>query len=290
MPASIEVPERVRLPTDARIGRADLRVADLGRAIEFYRDLLGLELTAGRDGRTALAAEGGSELLTLREVPGIQRRPARPRSTGLYHVALLVPTRRDLGRALLGLNAAGYPLRGLSDHTVSESIYLDDPDGNGLEIYADRPRSSWQWNNGKVHITTDPMDVEGVIAAAEKTGDDSQWGGLPSSTVVGHIHFTVANLDASVGFYRDVVGLDEVIRMPTLSGVSAGGYHHHLNLNTWAGAGAPPDSDRVAGLDSWQLVVTDSVAREALARRLQPYSNGSAAASDPDGTALHVVV
>ncbi len=290
MPASIEVPERVRLPTEAHIGRADLRVADLGRAVEFYRDLLGLDVAAERDGRTALAADGGSELLTLREVPGIERRPARPRSTGLYHVALLVPSRRDLGRALLGLKAAGYPLRGLSDHTVSESIYLDDPDGNGLEIYADRPRSSWQWKNGKVGITTDPMNVEEVIAAAGTTEDNSRWIGLPSGTVVGHIHLTVANLDASVGFYRDVVGFDEVIRMPTLSGVSAGGYHHHLNLNTWAGSGAPPDSARVAGLDSWQLVVSDPVAREALAQRLQPYSNGSATGSDPDGTPVHVVV
>ena len=302
------------LPADAHIGRAHLRVADLERSLAFYRDVLGMRvvrqegglvtLTAGGDAEPSAGGPGTSEparreLLVLREVPGLARRPQRPRTTGLYHVALLVPSRGALGRALLGLHAAGYPLRGASDHAVSESLYLDDPDGNGLEIYADRPRSAWQWQNGQVYITTEPMDIDGVVAAA---GEPAPWRGLPHGTVVGHVHFTVSALGPAAAFYRDVVGFDEVARIParnpSLVGVSAGGYHHHLNLNTWAGEGAPPDSDRQAGLDAWELVVPDAAARRALIDRLAAAgalggAGGSAdgepvTARDPDGITLTV--
>jgi catechol 2,3-dioxygenase len=302
------------LPADAHIGRAHLRVADLERSLAFYRDVLGMRtvreegglvtLAAGADPEPSAAGSASSEptspeLLVLREVPGIVRRPQRPRTTGLYHVALLVPSRGALGRALLGLHAAGYPLRGLSDHAVSESLYLDDPDGNGLEIYADRPRSAWRWQNGQVYITTEPMDVDGVVAAA---GQPGQWHGLPQGTVVGHVHFTVSALGPAAAFYRDVVGFDEVARMPardpSLVGVSAGGYHHHLNLNTWAGDGAPPDSDRQAGLDAWELVVPDAGARRALVDRLAAagalggrdagVDGRPVTARDPDGITLAV--
>jgi catechol 2,3-dioxygenase len=154
----------------------------------------------------------------------------------------------------------------MSDHAVSESLYLDDPDGNGLEIYADRPRSMWPVQGGVVQMTVDPMDVEGVIAAGREL--PGPWTGLPSETIVGHVHFTVSQLDRAVAFYRDVIGFDEMMRVPTLAAVSAGGYHHHVNLNTWAGEGAGPDSDRVAGLAAWELVVPDSGARRALMDRV----------------------
>jgi catechol 2,3-dioxygenase len=254
-----------RLPQDSHIGRVRLRVGDLDRSLRFYQDLLGLRV-AREETSTVSLADGARELIVLKEKPGIRRRPARPATTGLYHVALLVPTRADLGRALLGLHQAQYPLRGMSDHAVSESLYLDDPDGNGLEIYADRPRSEWPVRNGVVQMTVDPMDVQGVVSAAGPAS--GPWQGLPAGTVVGHVHFTVSDLERAVSFYRDVVGFDLMMRIPSLAAVSAGGYHHHLNLNTWAGEGAPADSDQVAGLAGCELRVPDAKARRDLIDRL----------------------
>jgi catechol 2,3-dioxygenase len=274
------------LPADTHIGRVRLRVGNLDRALAFYRDVLGL--TVSRDGGSAVTL---GDLLVLEEHSGIARRPPRPVTTGLYHVALLVPDRRELGRALLGLNQAGYPLRGMSDHAVSESLYLDDPDGNGLEIYADRPRSMWPVRDGVVQLTVDPMDVEGVIAAGRERPEP--WLGLPSETVVGHLHFTVSELGPAVAFYRDVIGFDVMMSIPSLVAVSAGGYHHHLNLNTWAGERAARDSDRVAGLSGWELRVPEASARKALIERvtaagaLAPSSNGLMA-RDPDAIPVEI--
>ena len=279
-----------------------MRVGNLDRSLAFYRDVLGLRVSGDEGSRVTLASgeqldtsdstSKGRELLVLEERPGIARRPMRPITTGLYHVALLVPSRRALGRALLGLRQAGYPLRGMSDHAVSESLYLDDPDGNGLEIYADRPRSLWPVSNGVVQMTVDPMDVEGVVAAARERPEP--WAGLPAETTVGHVHFTVSRLGPSVTFYRDVIGFDEMMRIPTLAAVSAGGYHHHLNLNTWAGEGARADSEGMAGLSGWELEVPDENARQALIDRVTAAgattsSGNGGTARDPDGIPLEIV-
>ena len=293
---------RAQLPPDTHIGRVRLRVGDLERSLRFYRDVLGFRIAGEERSRVALAArsddrqddgdtDGARELILLEEKPGIRRRPSRPATTGLYHVALLVPSRAELGRALLGLNRAQYPLRGMSDHAVSESLYLDDPDGNGLEIYADRPRAQWPIRDGVVQMTVDPMDVEGVISAAQPVS--LPWRGLPAGTVVGHVHFTVSDLERAVRFYRDVVGFEMMMRMPSLAAVSAGGYHHHLNLNTWAGEGAPSDSDQVAGLAGWELRVPDARARRNLIDRLAGAgaltgSPSGAAARDPDAIPIHI--
>jgi catechol 2,3-dioxygenase len=258
-----------RLPTDAHIGRVRLRVAELGRALEFYRDLLGLRLEREQGTTATLAAGfagGHRKLIVLEERPGISRRPPRPRTTGLYHVALLVPNRRELGRALIGLGEAGYSLRGMADHAVSESLYLDDPDGNGLEIYADRPRARWPVQDGVIQMTVDPMDLDGVIAAGRES--PIPWTGLPDETVVGHVHLTVSGMERAVAFYRDVIGFDVMMSIPSLTALSAGGYHHHLNLNTWAGEGALPDSEQVAGLLGWELKVSGDQDRRALIGRL----------------------
>ncbi|MGH3370064.1 MAG: VOC family protein, partial [Nocardioidaceae bacterium] len=290
-----------RLPDDARLGRVRLRVADLGRALGFYEGVLGLRRVRDEGPLVGLAPGTGSdapesgtaphEIIVLQEVPGISRRPRRPVTAGLYHVALLVPSRRDLGRALLALYDAGYPLRGMSDHAVSESLYLDDPDGNGLEIYADRPRAEWPVRDGIVQMTVEPMDHDGVIAAGRVP--PAPWRGLPSATVVGHVHLTVSRLEPSLAFYHEVVGFDLMMRIPSLAAVSAGGYHHHLNLNTWAGEGAPPDSEGVAGLAGWELRVPGAEARRALAARLGERhvesSNGLVSARDPDGALMEVV-
>src|SRR4051812_7051122 len=268
---------RAQLPADTHIGRVGLRVSDLGRSLRFYRDVLGLEVASEEQSRVFLR-----DLIVLEEKPGIRRRPARPATTGLYHVALLVPSRAELGRALQGLHQAQYPLRGMSDHAVSESLYLDDPDGNGLEIYADRPRSQWPVRDGVIQMTVAPMDVAGVGPAAGPAS--SPWPGLPAGTIVGHVHFTVSDLERAVRFYRDVVGFDMMMRIPSLAAVSAGGYHHHLNLNTWAGEGAPPESDDIAGLAGWELRVPDAKAKRELIGRLAGVGAlaGAGSARDPD--------
>jgi catechol 2,3-dioxygenase len=283
---------RSQLPADTHLGRVRLRVGDLERSLRFFRDVVGLQVARDEGSRVVLQSrpEAGKthDLIVLEEKPGIRRRPSRPETTGLYHVALLVPTRAELGRALLGLHQAQYPLRGMSDHAVSESLYLDDPDGNGLEIYADRPRSEWPMRNGVVQMTVDPMDVQGVVSAA---GPVSHWSGLPAGTVIGHVHFTVSDLERAVRFYRDVVGFDLMMRIPSLAAVSAGGYHHHLNLNTWAGEDAPPDSDDIAGLAGWELRVPDAKARRELIDRLAVAgaltgAGSSPAAKDPDAISI----
>jgi len=281
-----------RLPVDTHIGRVRLRVADLERALSFYRDTLGLEverdmgsglsLTPRRKADGPDKASEQRELILLEERPGMSRRPRRPRTAGLYHVALLLPSRGDLGRSLLSLGQSGYPLRGMSDHGVSESLYLDDPDANGLEIYADRPRELWPIEDGVVQMTVDPMDVEGVLAAGQE--HLYPWRGLSPDTVVGHVHFTVSDMERAVAFYRDVIGFDVMMRVPSLTAVSAGGYHHHLNLNIWAGEGAPPDSEQVAGLVSWELRVPADEDRRALIERLA--KAGALTGEGPDVSAV----
>ena len=279
-----------RLPPDTSIGRVRLRVADLQRALGFYREVLGLELRAETGNTVALgpAGPGSRDLIVLEERPGIERRPQRPLTAGLYHVALLVPSRPELGRTLLGLQAARYPLRGMSDHAVSESLYLDDPDGNGFEIYADRPRELWPVRDGVIQMTVEPMDVEGVMAAAREQPEP--WPGLHPGTVVGHLHFTVSRMDPAVSFYRDVAGFDEMMRIPSLTAVSAGGYHHHINLNTWAGEGAPGDSEKTAGLVSWELRVPGAEARGQLLQRLARASSleSDETARGPEGSLIEV--
>jgi catechol 2,3-dioxygenase len=292
-----------RLPADARLGRARLRVGDLDRSLAFYRDVLGMQIVHDAGASVVLAPRADApglpstppprELLVLHERPGIQRRPARkPVTTGLHHVGLLVPSRGALGRLLLGLHAAEYPVSGMSDLAVCESVYLSDPDGNGLELYADRPRASWPWRDGHVQITSQPLDVDDLVAAGRQEND--VWIALPRDTVVGHVHLTTSHLPPAIAFYRDLIGFDETVRVPTLAGVGSGGYHHHLCLNTWAGEGAPRDSERVAGLDAWELVVGDAAARRALVERVArhvpavPLPDGRTAVTDPDGVVVEI--
>lgn len=242
------------------ITHVQLRVADLERSLRFYRDLLGFTVVDDAGGALGLAPSGSAtQALRLREVAGLRRRPRQPQTAGLYHVAWLVPSRPDLGRALNGFTRAGYALTGAADHVVSESLYLDDPDGNGVEVYADKPRETWKWQNGRVHMTVDPLDLDELLKSGESgeshetdeshDSPDSR-GILPSGTQIGHVHFVVRNLDEAKAHYVNDVGLDITLEWPMLVGLSQGGYHHHVNLNNWAGEGAPPDDPQTAGLDS----------------------------------------
>ncbi len=249
---------------DLSLGPAELTVADIERELALYRDVLGLKVSEVGDGSRVVALSAGDEpLLLLHERPGAQRKP--PRTTGLYHIALLMPTRRDLARTLAVLAGARYPLSGASDHLVSEALYLDDPEGNGLEIYADRPRAEWPRAGREVRMAVDPLNIESLLAEL----DEAPWEGMAASTVVGHMHLHVANLAASEAFYGGVLGFELMQRYPGALFMAAGGYHHHLGLNTWAGVGAPPPPPDSTGLRRFTVRLSSAEALQAVASRVR---------------------
>lgn len=267
------------LHPETRIGTVTLAVADLPRAVDFYTRVLGL---AAHDQRAegALLGAGGAPLLHLRTLPGGQRPSSR--TTGLFHVAVLLPTRADLGRVLLNLARTQYPVSGFADHLVSEAIYLDDPDGNGLELYCDRPRATWRWQGDQVFMASDPLDLDSIMAEA---GDqDAAFNGMPAGTVIGHIHLRISGIPEAEAFYSGVLGFDVVARWPGALFVSAGGYHHHLGLNTWQSQGAPRPPENAVGLRAYSLVLPDEPARAAVVARVA--AAGIAHSQDADGVLL----
>ena len=167
---------------------------------------------------------------------------------GLYHIAILVPSRLDLARSLRRLAETGTPLQGMSDHIVSEAVYLADPEGNGIEIYRDRPKEDW-YRNGEMQLDTLPMDVDGVLSELAKS--DDPWQGLPSNTIMGHIHLHVASLSEAVKFYTEQLGMDLLFNIGSAAFLSYDGYHHHVGINTWAGSRPRPDG--TLGLEQWVL-------------------------------------
>jgi catechol 2,3-dioxygenase len=283
MSAAVPLTRGAGLDAQTRIGAVHLRVADLDRAVSFYGGPVGLELRGGGPGVARLGA-GDADLLVLHENAAAAAVAAAGPSTGLFHTAFLVPSRLELGRSLERLAAARVPLTGFSDHLVSEAIYLDDPEGNGIEIYRDRPRAEWPLQQGHIRMTTDPMDVEGVLSGAV-SGRPTP-GRVDAGTTVGHVHLRVADAVAAEAFYRDVVGLDAMARLRGASFLAAGGYHHQLGLNHWGslGASAPPPGAR--GLDHFELVVGDAleaVERRAGDRGLGRRRDGGLELTDPSG-------
>ena len=256
----------MELPDDAHIGRVSLTVRDLDRSVSFYRDVLGF-FESKRDGRTsflcvgpstasgpprASSRGGGPVLIELHENTGAVARPRR--TTGLYHFAILVPSRAALGGSLRRLSDQRWPLTGASDHLVSEALYLDDPDGLGVEIYRDRPRSEWPVRNGQLLMATDPLELQSVH---DEPGAESPWHGLEAATVIGHVHLHVPYLDTAEQFYCGRIGFEPTVRgYPGALFVAAGGYHHHLGLNTWTGIGAPPPPANAVGLRSFTIEST----------------------------------
>jgi catechol 2,3-dioxygenase len=228
---------------DTTLGSVHLNISDLTKSLPFYQDVLGFQVHR-REGDTAYLGAGGADIVALTERHGA----AHPRfATGLYHFAVLVPSRAALARSLHRLAETEYPLQGFADHLVSEAVYLADPDGNGIEIYRDRPRSEWYDAQGKIKMATDPLDVRGVLA--ELDGQDAAWRGLDAGTKLGHMHLQVANVRPAQAFYSNVLGFDLIMMYgPSAAFVSAGGYHHHIGMNTWNSAGAPPPPPESIGL------------------------------------------
>lgn len=286
---------RFRSKLISSIGRVDLRVTDVGGALAFYRDVAGLEVAEQTASSAVLRAPGGEPFLHLSS-DGVTA-PAERRVTGLFHVAIRYPDKASLGDALARLVSAHYEI-GAGDHGVSEALYVDDPSGNGIELYYDRARDQWPaaTGDGLVGMTTGPVDLEGLLAAGR--GQAAVEGQAPAGTDVGHVHLQVGDVERTVAFYTDVVGLDLTQRFGGQAGFfSSNGYHHHIGANTWNSRGAAPATRDHAGLDRIVFVVEDEDRLERLRLRLREYGHEVAgdegvnlATHDPDGIELDFVL
>jgi catechol 2,3-dioxygenase len=257
-------PPGFRLPADAQLGVVRLCIANLDRSLRFYRDVIGLNVMSASLHQARLGAHGDDRvLLELREQSGVRPVPKRG-LLGLYHFALLLPSRGDLGRFVRHHGALGTPF-GAADHSFSEATYLVDPDGLTIEVYADRPRDTWTVRAGEYAAVSDPLDVEDLVGS----GGERSWAGVPRGSVIGHVHLYVGDLDAAAAFYHAALGLDRTIwSFPGALFMAAGGYHHHVGTNTWAGS-APVATAADARLEEWELVVPEIGVVAAAARSLQ---------------------
>jgi len=285
-----EAPSLHRLPDATTLGPVKLQVSDLGRSVDYYQQTLGLRLV-DRGAKTAkFGAHGDSQaLVELQQRPGAK--PARNRGrTGLYHFAILLPDRQSLGSFIHHLSDTDVRV-GSADHLVSEALYLQDPDNLGIEVYADRPRNSWKRIGRELMMASDPLDIHGLLAAAE----GKPWAGMPSGTVMGHVHLHVGDTAAGSTFYSGALGFDRTVwHYPGALFFGAGGYHHHLGTNTWAGTGATAPAEDEAQLLEWTIRLPDEAAVLAARNSLERAGYGvgredeSFVARDPWGTTVRV--
>lgn len=276
---------------DTSIGTVSLRIENLERSIAFYTTGLGFDINQVEENHASLGV-GERDLILLTESAGARQAYS---TTGLYHFAILVPTRLDLAKSLRQLAASEIAVQGFADHLVSEAIYLSDPDGNGIEIYRDRPRSEWEFQQGHLQMDTLPLDLDSLMS--ELKSDPQPWNGLDKGTRIGHIHLKVANVKEAEEFYTNILGFDLMTRYgPSAGFVSAGRYHHHIGFNTWNSLGAPPPPADAIGLRWFSLELPDN---QALDQLLENIRNAQVATkigpegnfvSDPSGNQilLHV--
>lgn len=255
MPASIH--------PGTHIGLVTLRVSNLEHSRHFYEHILAFQPIESTPTKVVLGGQDKQPLLALVEFPGAAPQPRR--ATGLHHVAILLPTRADLGRQLLRLSGVHWQ-HYQEDHLVSEALYISDPDGNGLELYSDRPRDTWRWTNGAVEMATDPVDIQGLAEAGRR--DAEPWEVLPAGTRIGHMHLRAANIKESERFYHTILGFDVTCHFPGAIFVSAGHYHHHIALNTWHSLGAQPAPENCVGLQSYTIVLPTHTELQAVKERL----------------------
>lgn len=284
-----EAPAGYRLPEATRLGRVRLQIADLGRSVEFYERALGLRVLERRESNALLSARDDDRVL-VELVKGENVRPAGKGLFGLYHFAILLPDRASLGRFVGHLATRGVRAGG-SDHLVSEAFYLRDPDGLGIEVYADRPRATWRRMGRELMIATDPVDVAQLVRA----GGDALWNGMPAGTLIGHVHLHVGDLSQGSRFFSEALGFDRMTwRYPGALFMGAGGYHHHLGTNTWAGSGARPPDEGDARLLEWTIELPTAADIAAAARSIDragyrvEATAGEALAHDPWGTPVRL--
>jgi catechol 2,3-dioxygenase len=256
--------EKTIIHPDTKPGMVSLTVADMERSLGFYRQVLAMELHS-RNGEVAwLGPEAGDTLIELVHNPSAK--PPQAPVTGLYHIAFRLPARRDLAAILEHMLRLAWPLQGAADHLVSEALYLADPEGNGIELYRDRPRREWPYRNGELQMATNPLDINGLLAELRQ---EPRAGRIASRTVLGHIHLKVADIAAAERFYTGAMGMDLITHYGgSASFVSAGGYHHHIGFNTWNSAGAPPPAPESTGLRYFSLQLPHRAALESLRAQL----------------------
>lgn len=273
------------------VSQVNLKVANLERSLTFYQEVIGLQMLQQTNSTADLTADGKTVLVSIQQPDDVV--PKQGRTTGLYHFALLLPTRADLGRLLKHFLQVRYPLQGASDHLVSEAIYLADPDGNGIEVYADRPASGWSWNNGEVEMATVALDAESLLAE----GEGEEWNGMPAGTIMGHIHLHVSELQKTEEFYTKGLGFEVVTRYGGQAlFISTGKYHHHIGLNTWNGVGAPPAAENSVGMESYTMVFPSEEKREQILSQLKELGvtvteeKGVFITADPSGNRIRLEV
>jgi catechol 2,3-dioxygenase len=272
------------LPDDFRYGAIGLAVADLERSLDYYEKRIGMERLERGAGRAALGA-GGRRLLELEERPGAKRDPA---AAELFHFALLLPSRAALGSALARLIATGTPLTGASDHGVSEALYLRDPDGHGIELYADRPRETW-YEQGRLRMGTTALDLDELLEAGRAGGDGGS--GLAPGTVIGHVHLETCDMARSRSFYVDRLGLAVTTERPGATFMSVGGYHHHVAANTWGGKTRPAPTGDHIGMLWFEMELRDRPSLASLAEGLGEAApaGDTLAVTDPNGLSIRFV-
>ncbi|MCR6097901.1 VOC family protein [Salipaludibacillus agaradhaerens] len=273
------------------ISHVHLKVRDLATSMSFYRDILGLSIFSESVTTVSFTGNKKTPFLTIEQAGEYVPRP--PRTTGLYHVALLLPSRADLGSFLKHMLDHDYPLQGASDHLVSEAIYMADPDGNGVEVYRDRPSEEWIWQNGRVTMTTDPLNAEAVLDA----GKYLPWAGMPSGTVMGHLHLQVADLKQAEHFYCDGLGFNIVSQFGEQAlFISSDDYHHHLGLNTWSSKNASSPPENSVGIKSFDVFYPNEASRTKAVERLRSqerpvnHQGNALVVTDPFNNRIRLVI
>jgi catechol 2,3-dioxygenase len=276
-----------------RVRSVNLAVSDLGRSADFYERILGLPLISRDPHAAQLGPDAERPALVLSEIESAT--PLPPSATGLYHVAWLHPSRAVLADSVHRVAAAGWPFEGASDHGVSEALYLSDPDGLGIELYADRPRERWEHarDGHGVSMVTLPLDLDDLLAQSR----DDPPAAVPADTFVGHVHLKVADVASAAAFYRDALGMEEQAQLPSAAFFAAGGYHHPVGLNSWQSSGAASAPDSAPGLRQIEFELADAPALEALEHTLADAgadtpapieldADGELSVRDPDGQLL----
>ncbi|KHE66992.1 VOC family protein [Halobacillus sp. BBL2006] len=244
------------------VGHVEIKVSSLEKSKNFYRDILGLQILEQTDTKVSFTTDGKSSILSIEQPDRVKPKPNH--TAGLYHFAILLPNRTELGKVLKHFIEIDLRL-GASDHLVSEALYLNDPDGNGIEIYSDRPSDLWEWKGEEVKMAVDPLNGDDLLQGIE----EKAWEGLPAQTVMGHIHLHVADMSETQAFYA-ALGFNIVSKLGNqASFMSTGGYHHHLGLNTWNGPGVPPTPEDSVGLKSFTLIFPDIEKREEAVRKVR---------------------
>ncbi|WP_411842220.1 VOC family protein [Salinicoccus sp. HZC-1] len=251
-----------------------INVSNLEKALEFYTETLGFSVLDKNEQSASLTTDGETSILSLYQP---ENTIPKGRTSGLYHFAILLPSKTDL--AAITLHLAHKDVRfGSADHRVSEALYLNDPDGNGIEIYIDRPDEEWNWQNGKVEMTTEPLDFETLL---KNFNPDQQWNGMPKDTIMGHLHLHVSDMDAAVKFYTEGLGLEVVLDFAGQAMfMSTEKYHHHIAINIWNGRGAPIPEENSVGLNHYLLRYPDETSRNEAISRLE--DNGFTVTTEND--------